>query len=346
MNFKEKYCDMFDQVAPEQSLVLEMLEEVRTRKTGKRKAIRFVGGLAAACLCIFVGMPVLAAKVPEIYQLMYLVSPQTAQFFKPVQKADEYGGIRMEVVSAYIHENTAEIYITMQDLTGNRLDDTTDLYDSYSINTPFDCSATCKRVGYDENTGTVTFLITIEQWEEQKIQGEKVTFSVGGFLSHKQKFEELYIPIELSETEDEPEIMETHLTGMGGGSEFLNWERMPDSARVLTPKEPDSRFPLEEFEFTGMGYVDGRLHIQFAIQNALQNDNHGYFFLRDKQGNDLLYNYSLNFIIQREQEGRVDYQDCVFRIPQEELSEYDLYGYFVTSGEFQEGNWTVTIPLE
>ena len=36
----------------------------------------------------------------------------------------------MEVISINIHENEAQIYITMQDLIGDRIDETTDLNDS------------------------------------------------------------------------------------------------------------------------------------------------------------------------------------------------------------------------
>lgn len=67
--------------------------------------------------------PVMASNLPAIYQLMYLVSPEAAQFFVPVQKACKDNGIRMEVVTANIHDNTAEIYITLQDLTGDTLGD-------------------------------------------------------------------------------------------------------------------------------------------------------------------------------------------------------------------------------
>ena len=165
-------------------------------------------------------------------------------------------------------------------------------------------------------------------------------------MSHKEKYEALPIPIEVTEADRKPETMESRLTGRGGGSKRYDWDINDNSAKVLVPGEPDGRFPLKGFEFTGMGYFDEALHIQFAVKDALQNDNHGYFFLRDKEGNDLIYDYSLSFVNHGEPEGRIDYQECVFEIPEKALSEYSLYGYFVTSGNFQEGNWTVTFPLE
>lgn len=148
--------------------------------------------LVAAVLTV----PVLAASVEPVYELIYLVSPSAAQFFVPVQKSDTNKGIKMEVVSADIRGDTARIYITMQDLIGDRVDETIDLYDSYDIRLPFDGTGFCEKVGYDPNTRTETFLITIKT-DGQKIAGKKITFSVGMFLSDKHVYDDIQIPVDL-----------------------------------------------------------------------------------------------------------------------------------------------------
>lgn len=125
----------------------------------------------------------------------------------------------MEVVSAYIHGNVAEIYITMQDLTGDRIDDTIDLYDSYSINSPFDSSASCERVGYDEKTKTATFLISITECGNQKIAGDKITFSVKEFLSHKKNYSDIKIPLDLSLVTTAKDKQKVYTAG-GGGKDY------------------------------------------------------------------------------------------------------------------------------
>ena len=78
-----------------------------------------------------------------------------------MNRSDEDNGIRLTVDSVYLHSDTVEVYVALQDLTGDRLDETTDLFDSYRINRGFDCSATCSRVGYDAQTRTARFLISI-----------------------------------------------------------------------------------------------------------------------------------------------------------------------------------------
>ena len=45
-------------------------------------------------------------------------------------------------------------------------------------------------------------------------------------------------------------------------------------------------------------------------------------------------------------ENRIDYDEYIFDIPQSEIGQYSLYGDFVISGLFTQGNWEVTFPIE
>lgn len=268
-----------------------------------------------------------------------------AQYFQPVHMADEDNGIRMEVESAYIHGDTAEIYVTLRDLTGDRVDKTTDLFDSYDINTPFDASAHCERVGYDPDTGTATFLITIQQWGGRDITGNKITFSVGRFLSHIRHYEGVEIPFDLSAAAEVTETWQPYVTGgnwNAGDMQYFN---------ALIPGEPWEGFPVEGIDLTGIGYVDGKLHIQTMVENNLDKDNHGYFYLEDADGNQIccgseLGNWSVHFVTGMDTRDRIDYNEFVFNITPEELAQCKLYGEFWTSGLLTEGNWRVTFPLE
>jgi hypothetical protein len=239
--------------------------------------------------------------------------------------------------------NIAEIYITMQDLTGERIDETTDLYDSYSINRPFDSSASCQRVGYDEKTKTATFLITIYEWGTQKIAGDKITFSVKEFLSHKRKYYNVEIPIDLLSVTSVETTQKVYTTG-GGGKDYQTDHR---ESIVLVPSQAVAGFPVEGIDVTAIGYIDDKLHVQMALNNRLKSDNHGSFYLEDTTGKKIEGNYNIYFTNKYEQqEDRIDYCEYVFDVPQEEMSNYSLYGDFVTSGMWTEGRWRVTFPLE
>ncbi|MFV0517558.1 MAG: hypothetical protein ACK5MV_09185 [Aminipila sp.] len=346
--FREQYNQLNNQVRPNEKLLqmtIHNAEKMEEKSNHKIYLLRKPLITAATiCLCLSLAMPVLAATVEPIYQLMYMVSPSIAQFFMPVKKSDEDNGIKMEVVSAYIHENIAEIYVTMQDLRENRIDETTDLFDSYSINRPFDSSAHCERVGYDATTKTATFLITIYEWGNNDIVGDKITFTVNEFLSHKKIYENIEIPVELSSIDTAKEVQEASNVTGGGGMDYQQFqEENPDA---LIPSLPMESFPVDGIDLTGIGYIENKLHIQTAVTDNLDKDNHGFFYLKDSSGNKIDCSYSFSFVNQYEQPGRITYCNHVFDIPKSGISNYTLYGNFVTSGMITKGNWKVTFPLE
>ncbi|MBS7527826.1 hypothetical protein KHM83_14165 [Fusibacter paucivorans] len=347
--FKESYHRMNSHIFPSEQLMQDVLSAARGKHCKKRmislRLKRNIMMLVVFSAILVMTMPVIASTVEPIYQLMYMVSPSVAQFFMPVQKSSISNGIKLEVVSANIHQKTAEIYVTMQDLTENRIDGTTDLFDSYTINRPFDSSAHCQMIGYDEKTKIVTFLITIDEWGGQNIDGDKITFSVREFLSQKNSYEDLAIPVSLANIAD-AEHTQTVSSNGGGGRDYQGYLEFEKNPIALVPSVPMANFPIDGIAFTGIAYIDGELHIQTAVEHPLDNDNHGFFYLKDENGTEIDCDFSFYFSETDEQIGRIDYHECVFDVPLENIAAYALYGDFVTSGMKTEGDWRVTFPLE
>ena len=303
---------------------------------------------AAACLCLIssLSVPVIAASMPAFYDMLYAVSPAAAQFFKPVQLSCEDNGIRMEVSAAYIHENIAEIYISIQDLEGTKFDETIDLFDSYQINTPFDCSSHCILSGYDPDPHTAEFLITIEQWDDRDITGDKLTFSLREILSNKKTYEGIIDEVNLSDIRLDNTTQKVDPRGISG-SEFV--EKYEGSAKQDLPTvlKPSGTIcsPVDGVSLTGIGYVDKYLHIQVYYKDILKTDNHGMIALINKEtGETISADGSVSFF---DDAGESSYEDYIFtEISAETLGGYDLYGEFITSSGSIEGNWSVTFPLE
>lgn len=346
--FKEKYSSMNENVSPDKEMVDRVIKSIEETKESTNKSRFFFKPIlisASLAMLVLVTKPIIAANFEDIYSLMYQVSPEVAQFFKPVQESCEDNGIRMEVVSAYVHDNVAEVYITMQDLEGNRIDETTDLFDSYSINRPFDSSATTENVGYDKETKTATFLISICEWGNKQIVGDKITFSVRKFISGKKEYNDIPIGVNLTDISTNPP---THRISSNGGSgpKFTTYVQDFETKALVPSSSMD--FPVEGFDFTGIGYVDDMLHVQTSVKNNLTKDNHGYFFLKDKEGNKVELDYQFSYAenLRVGDKNRVDYYEYVFDVPQSEIDQYSLYGTFVTSNSFTEGDWQVTFPLE
>ena len=221
----------------------------------------------------------MAAASEPLREVLYAVSPTTAQYFTPVQRACVSNGIRMEVVACYIHDDTAELYVALQDLEGDRVDETTDLFDSYTIRRPYDTKATCSLVHYDASAGTAVFRIQITQWGGHPIEGSKITFQVREFLSHKTIYEDVEIPLSLSNLGQVQTQTADNITG-GSGAASLD-----DAVSVLCPGAAMEGFPVQGIDLTAAGYVNGQLHVQTAVRDALQNDNHGFVQLQGRKEN-------------------------------------------------------------
>ena len=323
---------------------IEEAADFQIGKKGVRKHFimrRAVAAAATIMLVFTMSVPALAAADYEpAYNLLYKVSPTIAQKLKPARMSCEDNGIKFEVISAYVEGSEAKIFISAQDIDGDKIDETTDLFDSYSINTPFDCSSSCENISYDTKTKTATFLISISQWNEQDIIGEKITFRVREMLSNKQEYDMVLSDLDMNNISTAPEtVTPTHIFGGSG----TNYSEVENNFRAL--KATGILYsPVEGVDITAMGYVDGDLHIQVRYENVLKTDNHGYIYFQNNEGEKITCNANVEFSTDSEYQER--YVEYIYDLSDIELAEYDAYGYFVTSDTLITGNWSVTFPLE
>lgn len=323
---------------------IEEAAEFQIRKNNVRShfIIRKVVAVAAAIMIVLtMSVSALAAfDVESAYNLLYTVSPTIAQKLKPVRMFCEDNGIMFEVISAYVEGSEAKIFISVQDLDGDRIDDTTDLFDSYSINTPFDCSSSCENISYDAETKTATFLIAISQWNGQNIIGEKITFRVREMISNKQKYDAALPEFDLNEIGGAADTFTPSYIRGGSGSAYdeykENFQSLVSTDVLCTP--------VDGVAISAAGYVDGKLHIQVRYDSILETDNHGYVYLKNKDGDIIYCVASIAYFVDAEQ--KESYNEYIFDLAGKEISEYIPYGYFVTSDVNIKGNWSVTFPLE
>jgi hypothetical protein len=353
--FEQTYRSMNEQIRPDGALINDTIRIARGEaKPHRRRVNRLVlkPALIAAALMVSVlaSVPVLAANVPAAYELVYLLSPKLAQHFVPIQESCEDNGIRMEVLATYIHDNTAEILVSMQDLTGDRIDETTDLYDSYSIHRAFPAAATCSFLGFDSETKVATFLINItELGDNHRIEGERLTFSVRHFISGKRNYDDIPIDLDLSSIGSDCETIQLPRFGWGeyrlrgGSGSGFDGDLFGRAVEVVQPGGVVCS-PVSGIDITGAGYVDGLLHIQTAVTDLLKNDNHGELYLMDRDGNYIKSTYTVSFFKGKNDE-RTDYTEYVFGIGPDGIAEYSLRGSFVIAGNYTEGRWRVTFPL-
>lgn len=303
-----------------------------------KKALAFA---AAAALVFALSVSALAAADYEpAYKLLYSLSPAIAQGLKPLRLESQDKGIRLEVISARAQGSETKVYLSVQDLTGDRIDQTTDLFDSYGINTPFGSMGHCENAGYDAQTKTATFLVTITQADNQDITGDKITFSLRQLLGKKQTFDAALEGLDLEQLSPGTGTLKPAILFGGGGEGF---EALGDDFRALAPTgRPYS--PVKGVNITAMGYVDGRLRIQLQYENPLETDNHGYVYFKNPNGD--IISGTAQYAFAMDAAGKERFEEHVYDIPQEDLAGLVPHGYFVTSGSLITGHWSVTFPLE
>ena len=231
----------------------------------------------------------------------------------------------MEVLSASVYENEAAIYISLQDLTNqNRIDETTDLFDSYYINRGFDSFASCQIVSFDKETNTATFLINITQANDREIGGNKITFGFREFISKKSKFEGDLSELDLSKAVEAKDTF------------------TPEWFRGASGTDGGIVSPVDGVTVTNMGFIDDKLHIQVYYKDIMNFDNHGYITLYDKSGKKAEY-FDVSFF---DDEEIGSYDEIIYDIKPDEVNNYTAFGKFVTCRNKTEGFWQVTFPLE
>ena len=325
----------------DENMALQAEEEKRVRKMNGKKLVVLAVAAALLLSCV---TGAFAATNETANDLLYKVWPWAAQALKPVNLSCEDQGIRMEVVSASLQGNEAFVTLTMQDVTGDRLDETTDLFDSADLQWPYDGSGTCTLLSYAPDTKTAAFALYMKFAQTPTDTG-KVTFSVKRFLSHKREttvdLTSLIGDIQEAETVPIPRPVR------GGGGDKSDF-------KVLNP-ENSLEIPVTEgVTLTGIGISDGILHVQMRYDDIYHTDNHGFLILKDKDGNEygngeLPYGISNINWFDRETNGVAfsdSWEEYFFAEYPENLSDAVLIGEFCTADPATEGNWAVTFPLD
>ena len=309
---------------------------IEAKRPAKRRPVLralIAAALAVVCLSGLV-CAMTAADVGPAYELLYHVAPAAAQRLKPVHAGDENQGIRIEVVSADVRGDTAEVYVAVTDLTGDRVDGTLDLFDSYDVRTARDSTGHCEFVSYDADTKTATFLVTVQNMDGTPFRGGKMTCSVGQRLA-KKKVWSGELPVEASV--NAPTVSEAQVELRGGS--YAPGESM--SAVYLAPGEPILE-PTEGVRVTGVGEVDGQLHVQVYYEDIHRTDNHGWVWLLPQEGPKVMPMDSASFW---DETRTGSYEDYVFDADASALNGAALYGEFTTGGMLIEGPWEITFPL-
>jgi len=330
----EKFVSAIGNLSDE--YVLEALKPVKVQKQPWRKALALAAALAFVLLA---SVPALAAvNVEGAYELLYAAAPTFAQRLKPVNLSDTDQGICMTLQDAAVEGDTAIFRLKFQDLELSRIDETTDLFDSYTIRTGQDLKGHCQLEDYDAETGTAVFLAELSSMNGQDLRLGKVTFSLYKILSGKQETESVWegsLQDAAKEALWQPSSTVSIRGGWGDDDPLLS-----KTDRFLSPQAPLWE-PVQGVSLTAIGYADGFLRVQVHYADILQYDNHGD--VRLLQGKENLP--CAGMIAYWDEEKTGSYEEYFFLLSEDALSECSLTGWFVTASQLTEGRWQVTFPI-
>jgi len=281
---------------------------------------------------------------PSFNHLLSLVSPDIALFLQPIETTSEDKGIKMKVIGAMNDDEMAVIYVTMQDLTGNRLDKTLDLYD-YTLTEGHMFNS--QIVDYNKDTNTAT--LRIQANGGTNFNHKKINLRISSFLSQKHKHEGIKIDTDLSELKNkkvETISLSTNSTS-GGGGEITDQLDTGENIEILKPNETILSMPKIKFmHVSNIGFIDGQLHVQTKWSDE-DIASHGDFYLINPSGKKI--NASSNIYYGVDKSGETVYGnnhvEYIFNVNNEDLSKLKLMGDLVSNGNYTKGDWSTTFKL-
>ncbi len=324
--------------------ILEALETIE--KDSIKRFVKLAGtmaaGLVVAVILAFSCVSVAVARGSiTAYELLKELYPEFAAKMFPVFVSCEDEGIRMEVETIHVEEDTAQVYISLQDITGNRIDETIDLFDSYRMESTARQIGGCSLVDYSADDKKAAFLITLQTMDGEDWEDSAMRFSVSKILYGKGEYDRKLLEMDIAQI---PAVTELQYDVKVRGRSGPELEKLDENIGYLLTNPAQAFSPVEGVEVTAFGFVDEMLHFQACYDNILETDNHGYIYLKDAAGEVILPYAQAAFWGEDKSES---YEEYFFDIPStEDLSKYTVWGHFVTCGNVVEGNWEVSFRIE
>ncbi|PRA07900.1 MULTISPECIES: DUF4179 domain-containing protein [unclassified Paenibacillus] len=309
-----------------------------------RKAI-YIPVTAALSLCLVTGAAA-SMGIIDLPSILHFLGADRIGILQSVHQVSEDQGIRMEVIGAVRDGDTTEIYVSLSDLTGQRIDETLDVYD-YRVTGGNANNA--QIIHYDEanKTAIVRFLI------QGKVSKNRITVQINTLMSGTSLRDGYNVQVDWEKLFQEKQnnnydiVDQDRISGLGGKTD-IHMENDP----IPVLHQDVTNVPVSGIDWmhiSNMGFVDGKLHIQINPDNEIGEYNHGYFYFTDEQGRKLdipEYSVSYGHYMKDGVGYGGDYEEFVYDLSAvDELDKLRLQGSFTSISEVVQGNWKTTFNL-
>lgn len=349
MDFRRQYQSMNESIAPSDALLADTLTRVLTGQRPRWRLRRAVVIAVSAALLLGCITPALAANIPVLYQALYDISPTITQALMPVNESCESNGVKMEVVSAAIDGDTAGVYLTLTDTSGDLFGELAPAFsEGWTLNSPSsDLGYMHTLLSYDAATHTATFYLELTNLDGQAFSDGKYTFTLPALLIGRDSQLDVAFPLDLSAVPLDPPTEQQlcySVAASGDGTPEAQQTISSGTYEFLQPQDALWQSADGIFSLAAAGYRDGRLHLLLSALDRKRCENQASLFLSDADGAPVEPNFVATYF-------SPDGTDCafeewVFPIAYDQLSQSSLTGWLRTSGGQIHGDWRVTFRLE
>lgn len=296
-------------------------------------AARWAAALAVMACAVTLALGALG--VTPVCDFLYRHSPAFVQWLRPVRKTCVCDGFELSFVSAEVDGSEARVTLAIRDLEGGRLNPGARSWGGYGVQAAHGIDGTRQDAVYDTASGTLQIPVDFVRPDGGDIAGHKVTFYLCDLDSDREQYVGP-LGLDLADADMNPRTQrDVELRSYGYSGSEDRCDTFLKSDGVLAE-------PFVDVKITGMGYIDGRLHVQALGSDPIVIGVQGYIYLYD--GSDIPCCSDAEYDFDDE-EGPGSYAEYIFDVAPEELDGYELYGEFEHYWSHYEGRWQVTFWL-
>ncbi len=328
--------------------VLAKAAQKRPRMISLRRPIALA---AVLCVMLIGGVGVFAAS-PAVPNLFSVLGAQVSSLLQPVDLSCTDAGIETTVVAAMNDSNSIDIYVSVKDLEGARIDEHSMLCDVALSDTVF--RPYVHLVQFDEKSATATFLI--EGSSSKSFDGKRVKLSIGGILLNGRDYESENVGVNvenLAAAFPAPAFQPLEGKSYTQSAVYFDDAKAEyDCTRALMPAESDGSmdgiFPWGTL--TAAGISDNMLHLLVAPSAAGQRSRVDVSLsggTSAELSNLPRYTVDFNETEKNSHDSYFEYTEYILPLPAKpDLKKLSVSYSGTVYSELISGAWTTTFKLE
>lgn len=301
-----------------------------------------------------------AAMVSGFKYLVSIIGEENANLVTPVELSDEDQGIKMEVVAAGRFDNMLKVYVTLQDLTGERITEDVRIWEDSlkGMVTGINRSPSKgmgittignKLIDYDKQNKKATMLYEMRSGD--KLEGEKLILKINKILYNTKEVWNYKIEKDLTNADSNPAIYYVPKEQLFK-NQLIDKFGEDDSVPVLKEQDEKIEFPeTQTFKISAMGMIDDKLHVQ--VWRDKDSDESSFFSpylnLKDSVGeyknSDLQFSFDIEEGSVKSETDNPGYSEYVFDVGEDEIEQYELLAN-ISESDVINGNWEVKFNSE